>query len=275
MQLAGVSNVALKNVNSVQIAGVVNFGRDIGGLQLAGVLNASYGYIDGSQIAGVLNTSRSVKSLQLAGVANVTADTVYGAQVASVFNFGRKVRGFQLALFNFGDSTSGTSIGLINLFWRGYNSLEVTTNEVLPMHVQLRMGGYHFYNIFGIGTQGFSTGNVWGYTYGMGTAIRLGRKRNLLHLDLTTTDLQDDDSWFENVTPLVRFELNFAWGISRRFALFGGPSLNNFLFTDEDQIEYSFIQELAPYTMYEGKWKDWTIQGWVGFNAGLRIHLYF
>ena len=61
----------------------------------------------------------------------------------------------------------------------------------------------------------------------------------------------------ESVIPLVRFEVNFAWGISRRWALFGGPSLNNLSYRDKDLAESGFIPDIAPYTMYETTWNGW------------------
>jgi hypothetical protein len=103
----------------------------------------------------------------------------------------------------------------------------------------------------------------------------MGRKRNLIHLDLTLTDLQDDDTWFEELNGLARLELLFAFSLSRRFAIFGGPTFNNLFYETLNLESDTFLEDIPPYTLYETTYDDWQIKGWIGFNAGLRMHLYF
>ncbi len=271
VQLAGVSNMAIRDVNKLQVAGVMNLGRDITGAQIAGVLNGSYGNVRGFQIAGIMNTSRNVSSLQLASILNVAADTVFGAQLAAVMNFGRHNRGFQLGLINIGDTVSGASIGLINLFLRGYNKIELHYSDVLPYSARLLLGTQRFYNIFGIGTQGFETNQVWGYTYGFGSAFRIGRKRNFINLNLTITDLQNDATWFEHVIPLARLELLVGFSPGKRWLLFAGPVWSNLFYKQSELEDFPFIQDIPPYTLYEGKFGSRQAVGWIGFTAGLRL----
>ncbi len=271
VQVAGVLNAALLDVNKVQVAGVLNSGKNIGGAQLAGVLNASYGEVAGAQLAGILNVGRNVRAMQLAGIMNVAVDTVFGAQMAAILNFSRHNRGFQLGLINIGDTVAGTSIGLINLFLRGYNKVEFHYTDVLPYSGRLLLGTQKFYNIFGIGTAAFDPGNVWGYTYGFGSAFRLGKKRNTISLNLTMTDLQDNELWLDRFIPLVRTELLFGFSPGKGWTLFAGPVWNNFFFKQEYLEDNPFILDIAPYTLYEGKWRQYDVQGWIGFTAGIRF----
>ncbi|MEJ2005997.1 MAG: hypothetical protein P8X57_13780, partial [Cyclobacteriaceae bacterium] len=271
VQLSGVANVALRDVNLLQVSGVLNSGKNVGGAQIAGVLNASYGAVTGAQFAGVMNAARSVRALQLAGVMNVAIDTVFGAQLATVLNFSRHNRGFQLGLINIGDTVSGASIGLINLFLRGYNKIELHYDDVLPFSARLLLGSQRFYNIFGIGTNGLDDGEVWGYSYGFGSAFHVGRKRNFINLHLIMTDLQDDDTWFERLVPLVRTELLFAFSPGKGWSFFAGPVWNNLFFKESYLEDDPFISDIAPYTLYEGAWGSYKVQGWFGFTGGMRF----
>jgi len=271
VQLSGVANVALRDVNMIQVAGVLNSGKNVGGAQVAGVLNASYGAVTGAQLAGVLNFARSVRAVQLAGVMNVAADTVFGVQIGTVLNFARHNRGVQLGLINIGDTVAGASIGLINLFLRGYNKLEFHYDPVMPYSARLLLGSQRFYNIFGIGTSGFQLREVWGYTYGFGSAFRVGRKRNKINLHLTATDLQDDEQPFDRFVPLIRTELLFAFSPGKGWAIFAGPVLNNLLYKESYLEDDPFISDVAPYTLYETRRGDFNIQGWIGFTAGIRF----
>ena len=271
VQIAGVSNIAIRDVNMLQVAGVLNLGKDISGAQIAGVLNGSYGNVRGFQIAGVINTSRNVSTLQLASVLNVAADTVFGVQLAAVLNFGRHNRGFQLGLINIGDTVSGASIGLINLFLRGYNKIELHYADVLPYSARFLLGTQRFYNIFGMGTQGFDVNQVWGYTYGFGSAFRIGRKRNFINLNLTITDLQNDDTWFEHIIPMTRVELLAGFSPGKGWLLFAGPVWSNLFYKQSDLENFPFISDIPPYTLYEGSFGSRQAVGWIGFTAGLRL----
>ncbi len=274
LQMAGVINVSLKNVNKAQFAGVLNFARDVPGGQFAGVFNSSYGQVGGVQLAGVLNTGRTVRSLQLAGVMNVAIDSVNGTQMAAVFNFARKNYGFQLGLFNMGDSAAGLSVGLLNLYLRGYHKLELSTNETLPYSARIKLGANRkFYSLIGLGTQGFDTGSIWGYTFGFGSAFPVGKqKRDRISIDLTATDLQDDDTWFEEWTVMSRLGIFYSLSLGKRFSIFAGPVWSNLYYDPEKTDEFPFIYELIPdRTLYHRSVNEIRMAGWMGFEAGLRF----
>ncbi len=270
-QLSGISNVALRNVNRMQIAGIWNVGNDIGGAQVSGIINTSYGTVKGLQIAGIINTGKTVRAGQIAGIMNVAIDTVSGVQLALITNFARINKGFQLSLVNINDTVPGTSIGLLNLVWKGYNKLEIYGNEVLYMSSRVKLGTRKFYNIIGLGTQGFAKNNVWGYTYGMGGVIRLGKSSNDLNIELTATDLQDDDTWFEEVNLNMRLNVHYAQHITKRLMVFGGPTWSHLIYPEENLVNDTFLKDIPPYIMYETTTNSTVIQGWIGFELGLRL----
>jgi len=270
-QISGISNVALKDVNRMQIAGILNFGKDIGGAQVAGIINTSYGTVKGLQIAGIINTGKTVRAGQIAGIMNVAVDTVSGVQLALLLNFARVNKGFQMSFVNINDTVPGTSIGLLNLVWRGYNKIEIFSNEVLYMSTRVKLGTRKFYNIFGIGTQGFSKKNVWGYTYGIGGVIHLGKSQNDLSIELTATDLQDDDTWFEELNLNARLNVHYAQHITKRLMVFGGPTWSHLIYPEVNLVNDTFLKDIPPYIMYESTTNSTVTQGWIGFELGLRL----
>ena len=273
LQFSGITNVAFKDVNAGQFAGIGNFGRNVKGGQFAGIFNTSYGKINGVQFTGILNTSKSVHSLQVAGIMNVAIDTVEGAQISTILNFARHNKGFQLALVNIADTVSGTSIGLINLVRKGYNKIEIHGNEVLPFSSRVLLGTRRFYNIIGFGTKGFAKGNVWGYTYGFGGVIGLGRskKKSDLSFDLTFTDLQDDDTWFEELNLNTRLGILYSYQIIKGVKMFAGPTWSQLIYDPANLAGDVFLSDIAPYTIYETTRGQRKIEGWIGFEAGIRL----
>lgn len=271
-QLSGITNIAIKDVNKVQMAGIANFGRNIGGAQLAGIFNASYGVVQGAQMAGILNVGKRVVKLQMAGIGNVSVEESRGLQLATIFNFAMKNSGVQLALVNIADTVSGVSVGLINLVRKGYNKLEISTNEVLYYNARVKFGTRKFYNIVGLGTRGFSQGNIWGYSYGIGRAVPIGsKKRSEINFDLTYTDLQNDDTWFEDVNPLIRLNMHFNVRINKYLSIFGGPTWSQLFYPEDYQDTAPYIRDVIPYSLYKKKYGNTWMEGWIGGEIGLRV----
>ncbi|MEL7001408.1 MAG: STN domain-containing protein [Bacteroidota bacterium] len=272
IQIAGISNIAFQDVNKLQIAGVINFGRDISGAQFAGILNAGYGKVNGLQVAGIMNVTRNVRTLQLAGISNIAIDTVHGAQVAPIFNFGRYIKGFQVGLVNVGYSTEeGTSVGLVNLFWKGYNKLEVATNDMFVYNVRAKLGSRRFYNIFGYGSEGFQNDDIKGYTYGIGKVIAVGKKGNDLNFDLTVTDFQVNNEFGDGLGLNNRLGIHYGFKINSRFMIYGGPVFNHLIYDRNNSQERNFLENLPPYELYSSTIGDNINVGWVGFEFGIRL----
>jgi hypothetical protein len=273
LQLAGISNIATQDVDGVQLAGVTNVAfKDINRVQLAGVAN--YGRnISGTQIAGVINTSKSIANgVQIAGIGNFTLNDNKGAQIGLVFNYARKNNGLQLSLINVADSVSGVSIGLINLVRKGYNKLEVSANEILYYNAKVKFGAQNFYTIIAFGAQGFGKGEIWGYTYGFGGAIPLSKKRKVeLDIELTATDLQDDNTWFEERNINSRLNFHFSYRINKFISVFGGPSWCNLIYPGDYESSAPYIPDLIPYSLYHKTYGNSEVDGWIGGEVGIRL----
>ncbi len=287
VQIAGINNVVLGSTTGVQISGINNFARnDVDGVQIAGISNIALqdankvqiagivniaAKVKGIQLAGVGNTATNMQSIQIGGVFNYAADTVTGIQLASILNFAQRNEGLQLAFINVGKSSSGTSIGLLNFFWEGYNKIELAGNEILPMNVRVNFGNRKFYNTIGLGTKGFAKNQVWGYTYGIGSVFAIGKKENDLNLSLSVTDLQDDDSWFEEVNLNTRLGATVGFHINSRMMVYGGPVWSQLIYTSDRLQEDSFLEDLAPYTLYKHESGSKSVEGWIGFEFGIRL----
>lgn len=271
VQVSGISNVAIKDVNRMQISGISNVGKNIGGAQIAGIVNTSAGTVKGIQIAGIANGGRVVKAGQIAGIMNVASDTVSGVQIAGILNFAKFNKGLQLGLINISDTVSGVSVGLLNLVWKGYNKIELYTSEVLYMSFRIKLGTRKFYNIFGAGMQSFAKGSVWGYTYGMGGVIRLGKSKNDLNIELNLTDLQNRSEWGQDINLNVRFNVHYAQHITKRLKIFAGPTWSNLIYPEDHLNSDAFLLDIPPYTLYDAVTNGTVIQGWIGFEVGLRV----
>jgi hypothetical protein len=98
IQLAGLMNLNLGDIDGIQIAGLYNAGNEVRGIQIAGLLNGGH----------------EVRGIQVAPVINFAASTMQGIQVAAV-NYSEKATGLQCGLYNHAKSVRGIQIGLINV----------------------------------------------------------------------------------------------------------------------------------------------------------------
>jgi hypothetical protein len=145
VQVAGLSNLVLNNLNGGQISGGLNAARGgMVGFQLAGISNTILKYSFGMQVAGLWNVSaESMDGVQLAGLANFTNGELYGVQISlinksgvieginsyekksptgiqlGVVNVSKAMNGYQIGLVNIGGRMQGTQIGLINVYHNG------------------------------------------------------------------------------------------------------------------------------------------------------------
>ncbi len=270
VQLAGLVNVG-KNVNAVQVAGLVNVSkRNFSGVQIAGIGNNVSSDGNGVQVAGLYNVNGGDGQSQLAGLTNI-ADDIKGSQISAIFNKAKRVDGVQIGLINVCDTTSGGSIGLINIVKKGYNRFEVAGNITLGAQGALKFGSYKFYNIIQ-GSKKISKPG-WSLGYGIGTAAILSEK-TLLNFELIASHVNEGNSWTNKLNLLSQFRIAAEVKIGKRFSFFGGPTFN-IMFSDlydPDTGEYG--SSIVPYTIYVNN-KNGTnqtdIKMWIGFNAGLRF----
>lgn len=286
-QMSGVGNLALKEVNGLQVT-VTGVNWALGPLQggQVGLLNINIasqvrgwglGPLQVGQV-GLLNIAGKIRGLQVAGVTNFAGE-VKGVQVG-VLNAASEVKGVQVGVINLsGHIEGGLPIGLINYSRSGLFNLSTWRDEVGFTMFTLASGSRSFYTSF---TTGFADeGGRRRWALGLGGGMQKRGQRFFLGLDThiyrISRDLDDDykagvDLWPLKVdlgldrlnrdNYLARIKLGTGVFLHRHLSLFGGVSLNQ-LWTD------SHLRLIESGSRYEKEWKD-GLFAWPGFFFGLR-----
>ena len=274
VQGAGIVNFTSGKVDGAQMAGITNFtSKSMRGFQGAGILNFAGQNLTGFQGAGIANfAGGNVHGVQAAGILNFTPKDVQGAQIAGILNFARNVKGSQIGLINYSDSITGAPIGLISYVKSGYHTLEISTNEVMPLNLAFRTGTRSFYNII---TAGFRpeirNETVWAFGYGVGSSPRLG-KNTFLNIELTSEQMQKGN--VEALNLINRFYIGADFQVAKKFGIFAGPTINYRIYeTSFDQhpelFYYNGFHTFSEHTFRYNK--DLAGQFWWGFRAGIRF----
>lgn len=268
VQVAGLLNLDDGKVKHVQVAGIANLVKDtVTGVQIGGIANLNTSYTKGVQLAGIYNHSRNVFGSQIAGIANM-GDTVHGVQLAGLINIAGKVKGSQLGFLNIADSISGIPIGFLSFVKKGYHKLELACDENFLATLSFRTGVDQFHNIL-IGGMQISGGRpLWTFGYGIGSALRLGRKW-YLDLDLTAQQLylNNTDLTYNMLTKsFVGIEYRFG----KNFSIAAGPTLN--WYSSESNAAndpvWSRINQRTVSNSVEGGFVN---QLWIGGKLALRF----
>jgi hypothetical protein len=272
-QLAGWFNQVGGIVSGVQLAGIANATWDeVDAVQLAGIVNFTTGQVRGVQLAGMLNlTASGIEGTQVAGIANYAHGDVSGAQISPILNVGRKVIGSQVGLFNYSDSISGAPVGLISFVRKGYNTIELGTNEVLPLNLALRTGTRTFYNILFAGVRPEASDSLtWSFGYGIGTSPKLGKK-TFLNIELSSEQLNKGNVAALNLISKVY--LGFDYQVAKNLGLFAGPTLNYRVFDSAFDSHPELFSYTDPTILSETFYpvNDIGTQLWLGFRAGVRF----
>jgi hypothetical protein len=225
VQVAGLFNTVGGKMTGAQVAGLHNGVLDAAeGVQVAGISNTTKGNLKGVQIAGMVNQAKSTTGVQLAGISNVSREEVKGVQIAGIFNHARNLKGLQIGLVNLSDTSSGYSIGLINVVKRnGYYKLSVAWNESLDVNISFKSGNERLYNILLAGGSIEKAHNVFSFGYGIGKVFRPGRTVSLI----TEITEQNILAGYKNDIPvLVRLQPALRVRLGEKISLFAGPSFS-------------------------------------------------
>lgn len=222
VQIAGGINQAGDSVNGAQISGISNFNQGhITGVNITGVYNHTRENTNGWQLAGIANyTGGNVQGIQLSGIGNITSGSVSGLQLGTFFNYARHLKGVQFGLVNIADTSSGTSIGLLNIIRKGgYYKLAVASNDITPLNITFKSGRKQFYTLL---TGGYSDDM---YTAGFG----IGRSFTLKHNFAVTTDLMQlnlfDTNW-KTIAQVYRFQPLLHFSLARWVSIHAGPAIS-------------------------------------------------
>lgn len=268
VQAAGVLNVVKTDANGVQIAGIANIvSGNMKGVQAAGVVNIVSKENNGIQIAGLGNiNSKSSSGVAVAGLGNLTSGTSSGVQLAGLFNYARNNKGFQLALINFSDTSTGTSLGLLNFVGNGYHKISIYANELTNTNVAYKTGNANLYNVIFAGKNFSDSSRVETIGLGFGHDF-IFNKRLSVAPELSFQYLYLGHWKYGNT--LTKLQLNLQIQLFKGVTIFGGPSYSYY---NSDAPPGSsakgYRQEVPPRKHHTFSGNN---QGWYGWNAGITI----
>lgn len=254
VQVGGVFNLNGKNVQGMQAAGVLNLTKDdVQGMQVGGVSNIS-DTIQGFQAAGVLNLAKGdMYGMQVAGLGNIVHGTAKGIQVAGVFNYADTLRGLQFALVNVADTSTGISIGLLNIIKKGgIHQVSLSNNEITLLNLTVKTGTKKLYSIFTAGYNPVANKKAFLFGFGLGHIFTLSDKMYLAGEFLSPSLYLG--SW-EKLQPMVRLQPLLHYRLNRLCSVFAGPAFT--IYYDE--------QDVIRKTGYRSR------PGAIGWNAGITI----
>jgi hypothetical protein len=277
-QLGGVYNIVASPGSNSGEERAANREYTLQGWQAAGVLNISAGKSDGGQIAGAINFARDINGIQIAGLLN-KADQINGAQIGGFLNRAQYVKGTQIGFINIADSMAGIPIGLISIVKNnGYRRLELYHADDFGANLTYKIGVPHFYNLLALGAE-LEGAKRWGYGAGFGAEWTLFKALRL-NTDLLSYYVIEDsyenfpDGLFTDyqINLLNKFRLLATLQLARRLALFGGPVYNVFVSEHQDPGETRVGSRLVTNTFYDHTSANGiNVKMWIGFNAGLRF----
>jgi hypothetical protein len=273
VQIAGIGNMTVGDQTSPHFAGIFNITSRNARGQLAGIYNVAGKNVDGAQLAGIFNfTGKAVHGTQLAGIFNFAGKNVDGAQLACVLNFAKKVRGVQFGLLNISDSVGGVPIGLLSVVFKGYHKIEISADEIFYTNVAFRTGVRKFYNILAAGVKPSTFGDTkttWTFGYGFGTAPRLSEKV-FLNFDLTSNQIVRGNS-IGAVDLINKFYLGCELQLLKKASVTFGATLNAEVRNIENESGETFT-DFKPNLFYDKTYDNRiNTRMWVGGKVGIRF----
>jgi hypothetical protein len=267
-QSAGISNTVLDRMEGVQVAGISNFTKGkFKGVQAGGIYNHAGDSLAGLQVAGIANYSRNkVSGSQIAGVANFSNREITGVQLSGVFNYTKRLRGVQIGLINVADTSSGFSIGLINIILKGYHKLSFSTDEVVNINAAFKTGNTRLYSILKGGINLHNEQRVVTFGYGIGKEWRLGKIVSI-NPEITAQYLYLGN--WDHTNLLGKINLNATLHTGKYFSIFAGPVFNVY-YSDGSNPAIGYKSDILPkgFHIYE---LDKNLKGWFGYHIGINF----
>lgn len=264
VQMAGIFNKVSGNLKGVQISGGGNITKgDIDGGQISGIFNKSGMQMHGFQISGGVNIgNEKVSGPQISGIGNISKKETNGLQLSSLFNYTKNLKGVQVGIVNLADSSSGYSLGLLNIVKNGKGTIAVYGNELLPLNIAWKSGSKKLYNIFTVGS---SVGGSKAYTFGFGIGREFKINKNLtLNTDITDQNIYLG-SW-KNLPTLYRFQTGLNIKLSKSISLSAGPAFSMF-YSEQKEFKNNY-QDFSDKGFLRFKMRQ-NGYGWLGWQGGL------
>ncbi|PKK36143.1 hypothetical protein BWI96_12040 [Siphonobacter sp. SORGH_AS_0500] len=223
VQIAGLHNNIMDTLKGLQLSGVHNFSqRNLGALQLAGVMNVTRQAEHSLQIAGLSNhIKRGSSVLQIAGLFNSHSGENARIQIAGLYNYAHHLKGFQIGIINQADSSSGASIGLVNLTKNGKKTFSLSANELVPLQLEFKSGTPHFYTVLIAGYSPAYQRKLFTFGLGIGSEFTLSD-----HFDFAvefSSQSTYQGSWSQ-LGNLYRLQPILRWKKTKHLAFITGPT---------------------------------------------------
>lgn len=280
VQIGGVHNRVLQTFKGLQLTVLYNqTNGDFKGMQFAGLFNNVNNSFNGLQFStgynrtknkltgwqiGVLNTAEQVKGAQFALLGNFIAKEANGLQIGGIFNYAKQLKGLQIGLVNIADTSSGYSLGLINIIKKGYHKIGLSTNESIDFNAALKTGNHKLYTQVLFGKNFSSNQKLTALGIGIGKEFNIG-KQFLLNPEISSRYIYQGDWKYHNI--LNRLDVNIGYRLTKWLAVDAGPAFN-FYYTKQNQ-------KIAGYDLIGNSSNTFKVtnhtKGWLGWNFGVTL----
>lgn len=264
VQMVGIYNQILDSLSGVQVSGFGGLVKGhVSGVQLSGVANFS-GSLHGVQVSGFGNiASADVRGAQITFLGNVVGKSMKGLQLGGLFNYARNLKGVQIGMMNLADSSSGYSIGFLNIVKKGHGAVAVYANELVPFNIGWTSGNRKLYNILTVGSSMNNTSKAYTFGFGFGREFILNDKLKL-NTEITQQNVYLGD--WKNRPIVYRFQTGLNIRLSKRLAINGGPSFS-LLHSVQKEFKAGY-QTFTEKGFFQFKLNKNT-QAWLGWQGGL------
>jgi hypothetical protein len=213
------------------------------------------GNMQGAQIGGLFNyTKGNLHGAQVSYAGNIVHGDMHGVQIGGLFNYARGMHGVQIGLVNISDTSSGYSIGLVNIVRRGYHKVALYSTDVLPINIAWKTGRRELYSLLIGGINPDKNNRAYSLGYGIGTEILLNK------IFSVTAEITGQNFFLGDMkhnTQLYRLQPSLNIKLAKKLSLFAGPTLE--VNTDKE------ITAASGYKTVNGG----RAVGWLGWQAGI------
>ena len=264
LQIATTFNAVSGNFTGVQVSGIYNQILDsLNGVQISGVGGLVVGQVKGAQLSLGINVAKGdVRGGQLSLLGNVVGKSMKGLQAAILFNYAKNLKGVQFAIINLADTSSGYSIGFLNIVKKGSGAVSVYSNELIPFNIAWKSGNSKLYNIFIAGSSMNNLSKAYVLGFGFGHEFILSKN---LKFNTEITHQSIYLGTWDNQPILYRLQTGLNLKLSKRFSMNAGPAFS--LFSSEQKEFGANYQSFADKGFLRFRVNQNT-QAWLGWQAG-------
>jgi len=231
------------------------------GVQFSWTVNYAKEYFNGFQFAPLFNYAGKSDGFQL-GLVNVA----------------KKSSGFQVGLINYSGDSSVVPIGLVNIVPKGYNKMEIWSNELNVFNIAVKTGGRKVYSIISVGGNPFNVNKWWSFGWGPGYHIQFSKRFYCDIDDITSlVNINEPFSFGPGKTTITnQLRLTCGFELTPKVALYLGPTLYT-LFSNNNHVELGGEYEsngviIAPnFRTAYGTAGEFQWALWPGICGGIRF----